>query len=118
MTTATVGDDLSITFAALADPTRRAILTRLAGGDATPGQLAEPFSLTQQAISKHLKVLERAGLISRTKAAQSRPCRLEPGKFDTAAEWIGRHRQMWQDRYDRLDEHISTLRPGREEQAT
>lgn len=117
MTTATVGDDLSMTFAALADPTRRAILTRLAAGDATVGQLAEPFSLTQQAISKHLKVLERAGLISRGKAAQSRPCRLEHARFDTVAEWIDRHRQMWQDRYDRLDEHLSALRSDREEQA-
>jgi DNA-binding transcriptional ArsR family regulator len=118
VTTATAGDDLSVTFAALADPTRRAILTRLADGDATVGQLAEPFSLTQQAISKHLKVLELAGLISRTRVAQSRPCRLEPGRFDTAAEWIDRHRQMWQDRYDRLDEHISALQAGRKEQAT
>jgi DNA-binding transcriptional ArsR family regulator len=109
------GDDLSSTFAALADPTRRAILARLAVGEATVGQLAEPFSLTQQAISKHLKVLERAGLISRAKVAQSRPCRLEPGKFDTAAEWIGRHRQLWQDRYDRLDEHLSALQPGKEQ---
>ena len=116
MTTATAGDDLSATFAALADPTRRAILTRLAEGDATVGQLAEPFALTQQAISKHLKVLERAGLISRSKVAQARPCRLEPGRFDTAAEWIGRHRQIWQDRYDRLDEHLSAM-SGQEERA-
>jgi DNA-binding transcriptional ArsR family regulator len=104
-------DDLSLTFAALADPTRRAILTRLAGGDATVTQLAEPFALTQQAISKHLKVLERAGLISRTRAAQARPCRLEAGRFDPAAEWISRHRKMWQDRYDRLDQHLSELQP-------
>jgi DNA-binding transcriptional ArsR family regulator len=110
VTTATAEDDLSLTFAALADPTRRAILTRLADGDATVTQLAEPFALTQQAISKHLKVLERAGLISRTRAAQSRPCRLEPDRFDPAAEWISRHRQMWQDRYDRLDRHLSELR--------
>ncbi|PWU51466.1 transcriptional regulator [Micromonospora globispora] len=109
MTTATVDDDLTITFAALADPTRRAILARLAAGDATVGQLAEPFALTQQAISKHLKVLERAGLISRGKTAQSRPCRLEPGKLNTVAGWIDRHRQVWHDRYDRLDAHLSTL---------
>jgi len=118
VTATAAGDDLSVTFAALADPTRRAILTRLAAGDATVGQLAEPFSLTQQAISKHLKVLERAGLISRARVAQSRPCRLEPGRFDPAAEWIGRHRQIWQDRYDRLDEHLSALQSGREEPAT
>jgi DNA-binding transcriptional ArsR family regulator len=112
VTATAAGDDLSLTFAALADPTRRAILTRLAAGEATVGQLAEPFSLTQQAVSKHIKVLERAGLISRTRAAQSRPCRLEPVRFDTAAEWIGRHRKMWEDRYDRLDEHLSALAAG------
>jgi DNA-binding transcriptional ArsR family regulator len=116
--TATVaGDDLSLTFAALADPTRRAILTRLAAGEATVGQLAEPFSLTQQAISKHIKVLERAGLVSRSRAAQSRPCRLEPVRFGTAAEWIDRHRRMWEDRYDRLDEHLSVLADGQADAA-
>jgi len=112
--TATAEDDLSLTFAALADPTRRAILTQLADGDATVTELAEPFALTQQAISKHLKVLERAGLISRARVAQSRPCRLEPARFDSAAEWIGRHRQLWQDRYDRLDQHLSSLRSRQE----
>jgi DNA-binding transcriptional ArsR family regulator len=111
---ATAGDDLSLTFTALADPTRRAILTRLADGEATVTQLAEPFALTQQAISKHLKVLERAGLISRSRAAQSRPCRLEPGRFEPAAEWIDRHRQLWQDRYDRLDQHLSEVESGQE----
>jgi DNA-binding transcriptional ArsR family regulator len=105
-------DDLSVTFAALADPTRRAILTRLATGEATVGQLAEPFALTQQAISKHLKVLERAGLISRSRAAQARPCRLEPARFDTASEWIDRHRQMWHDRYNRLDKHLADVQEG------
>jgi DNA-binding transcriptional ArsR family regulator len=105
-----VADDLTVTFAALADPTRRAILTRLAAGEATVGQLAEPFALTQQAISKHIKVLEQAGLISRSRAAQARPCRLEPARFEPVAEWIGRHRQIWHDRYDRLDEHLAALR--------
>lgn len=109
MTTAAV-DELTATFAALADPTRRAILTRLAAGEATVNQLAEPFALTQQAVSKHIKVLERAGLVSRSRVAQSRPCRLEAARFGDAAEWIGRHRQMWQDRYDRLDEHLAALR--------
>jgi DNA-binding transcriptional ArsR family regulator len=111
-----VEDDLSLTFAALADPTRRAILGRLAGGDATVNQLAEPFAMTQQAISKHLKVLERAGLISRSRAAQRRPCTLETERLDAAAEWIGRHRRMWQERYDRLDEHLAALRrqPGQQ----
>jgi DNA-binding transcriptional ArsR family regulator len=105
-------DELSTTFAALADPTRRAILTRLSTGDATVGELAAPFALTQQAISKHIKVLEHAGLISRSRAAQARPCRLEPAQFDTVAEWIGRHRQVWHERYDRLDEHLATLGRG------
>ncbi len=112
MTTA-LGDELSLTFAALADPTRRAILTRLAAGEATVGELAEPFALTQQAVSKHIKVLERAGLISRSRVAQSRPCQFEPARLDEAAEWIGRHRQQWADRYDRLDEHLAALRARR-----
>ena len=103
-------DELTATFAALADPTRRAILTRLATGEATVGQLAEPFALTQQAISKHLKVLEHAGLISRSRVAQARPCRLEPAGLDQVADWVGRHRQVWHERYDRLDRHLAELR--------
>jgi DNA-binding transcriptional ArsR family regulator len=102
-------DELSRAFAALADPTRRAIVTRLAAGEATVGQLAEPFSLTQQAISKHLKVLEHAGLISRSRSAQTRPCRLEPARLDQVADWVSRHRQLWHDRYDRLDQHLAIL---------
>jgi DNA-binding transcriptional ArsR family regulator len=102
-------DELSRAFAALADPTRRAIVTRLAAGEATVGQLAEPFSLTQQAISKHLKVLEHAGLISRSRSAQTRPCRLEPARLDQVADWVSRHRQLWHDRYDRLDQHLARL---------
>jgi DNA-binding transcriptional ArsR family regulator len=108
MTTA-APDQLTATFAALADPTRRAILSRLATGEATVNQLAEPFALTQQAVSKHIKVLERAGLISRSRVAQSRPCRIEPARFDDAADWIDRQRQLWHDRYDRLDEHLAAL---------
>jgi DNA-binding transcriptional ArsR family regulator len=103
-------EELSLTFAALADPTRRAILERLALGDATVSELAEPFAVTQQAISKHLKVLERAGLITRSRAAQSRPCQLETGRLDVAADWISSHRRMWEERYDRLDEHLAVLR--------
>jgi DNA-binding transcriptional ArsR family regulator len=114
MTTAAV-DELSVTFAALADPTRRAILTRLAAGEATVSQLAAPFALTQQAVSKHIKVLERAGLISRSRAAQARPCRIEPAQFENAAEWIGRHRRMWHERYDRLDKHLAALQAARAE---
>ncbi|MGH3302484.1 MAG: ArsR/SmtB family transcription factor [Streptosporangiaceae bacterium] len=103
-------DALTVTFAALADPTRRAILTRLSAGEATVNQLAEPFALTQQAISKHIKVLERAGLVSRSRAAQARPCRLEPARFEVAADWIDSHRQLWHERYNRLDEHLAALR--------
>ncbi|MDX6329953.1 MAG: hypothetical protein QOI83_2336 [Streptomycetaceae bacterium] len=106
---AVVEDELSLVFSALADPTRRAILERLASGDATVHQLAEPFAMTQQAVSKHLKVLERARLISRTRTAQSRPCVLETVRLDGAADWIGRHRQIWADRHDRLDEHLAAL---------
>ena len=105
-----VEDDLNLTFAALADPTRRAILGRLADGDATVTELAAPFAISQQAISRHIKVLERAGLVSRSVAAQSRPCRLEAGRLDDAADWIARHRQLWSDRYDRLDDHLAALR--------
>ena len=102
--------DLSVTFAALADPTRRAIVERLASGPATVAQLAAPFSMTQQAVSKHLKVLEQAGLISRTRDAQSRPCQLEPGRLDAASGWIEQHRRVWADRYDRLDAHLASIR--------
>jgi DNA-binding transcriptional ArsR family regulator len=112
MTVVQTEDELSFTFAALADPTRRAILTRLSAGEATVNQLAEPFALTQQAISKHIKVLERAGLISRSRSAQARPCRIEPARFEVAADWIDRHRQMWADRYDRLDRHLAELQAG------
>jgi DNA-binding transcriptional ArsR family regulator len=107
---AVIDDELSLVFSALADPTRRAILERLAQGDATVHQLAEPFAMTQQGVSKHLKVLERARLISRTRAAQSRPCVLDTERLDAAAGWIARHRQIWADRHDRLDEHLAALR--------
>ncbi len=102
-------DELSRMFSALADPTRRAMLGRLAASDATVNELAEPFALTQQAISRHVKVLEKAGLISRTHAAQSRPCHLEPERLDIAAAWISEQRQMWAERYDRLDQHLERL---------
>jgi DNA-binding transcriptional ArsR family regulator len=105
-----VEDELSLVFSALADPTRRAILERLAQGDATVNQLAGPFAMSQQAVSKHLKVLERAHLITRTRTAQSRPCVLDAGRLDAAAGWIERHRQVWADRHDRLDQHLAALR--------
>jgi DNA-binding transcriptional ArsR family regulator len=107
-----VDDQLSLTFAALADPTRRAILARLATGEATVNELAAPFDMSLQAVSKHLKVLERAGLISRGKDAQYRPCRLEAEPLDGAVEWIDRHRTVWEERFDRLDEHLRALRSG------
>jgi DNA-binding transcriptional ArsR family regulator len=115
---AVLEDELSEVFAALADPTRRAILERLAHGDATVNQLAEPFEMTQQAVSKHLKVLERAGLISRTRAAQSRPCVLDSEYLDVAAGWIARHRQIWADRHDRLDEHLTALKAKHDDGGT
>jgi DNA-binding transcriptional ArsR family regulator len=105
-----VDDELSLVFSALADPTRRAILERLARGEANVNQLAEPFAMTQQAVSKHLKVLERARLISRGRTAQSRPCVLDTVRLDAAAGWIARHRQVWAERHDRLDEHLAALR--------
>ncbi len=102
-------DPLSVTFAALADPTRRAILDRLADGEATVNELSDPFDMSVQAVSKHLKVLERAGLISRGRDAQFRPCRFEVEPLDTAVEWIDRHRQVWETRFDRLEQHLLHL---------
>jgi DNA-binding transcriptional ArsR family regulator len=106
-------DELDAAFSALADPTRRAILTRLAEGDATVNELAEPFALTLPAISKHLKVLERTGLISRGRHAQFRPCHLEPRVLDGATDWIERNRQVWTDRFDQLEQHLRTLQAAR-----
>ncbi len=107
-------DELSLVFAALADPTRRAILERLARADATVNQLAEPFAMSQQAVSKHIKVLEKARLVQRSRSAQSRPCALDTVRLDAAADWIAEHRRVWADRYDRLDEHLVRLRAGAE----
>jgi DNA-binding transcriptional ArsR family regulator len=104
-------DPLSSTFAALADPTRRAILARLAEGEATVSELAEPFAMSLQAISKHLKVLERAGLVSRGKDAQWRPSRLEAAPLELASSWIDAHRRLWNDRLDQLGRHLQTLQP-------
>jgi DNA-binding transcriptional ArsR family regulator len=99
-------DQLTTTFAALADPTRRAILTRLAGGDATVNELAEPFPISVQAVSKHLKVLERAGLITRGRTAQLRPSHLEGAQLKAAAEWLEDYRPFWQGSFDRLEERL------------
>ena len=99
-------DTLSLTFGALADPTRRAILTRLAEGDATVNELAYPFEMTLPAISRHLKVLERAGLIVRGRDAQWRPSRIETEPLDEAVEWMQTRRRTWEERIDRLDAHL------------
>src|SRR2546426_12592740 len=104
---------LNATFAALADPTRRAILERLASGDASVTELAEPFAMTLPAISKHLKVLERAGLISRGRERQWRPARLEAGPLKEAADWTERYRRFWEESYDRLDEYLDELKRAR-----
>jgi len=103
-------DRLDATFAALADPTRRAILARLASGEASVGELAEPFAMSQPAISKHLKVLERAGLITRGRAAQRRPRRLEARPLAEANEWLERYRQLWEANFQRLDALLDELK--------
>jgi DNA-binding transcriptional ArsR family regulator len=103
-------DQLSLTFAALADPTRRAILARLAEGEATVNELARPFAMSVQAVSKHLKVLERAGLIKRGREAQWRPSRLEMAPLNEANEWIARYREIANDRFDRLAAEIEKLK--------
>ena len=103
-------DRLDATFAALADPTRRAILARLASGEASVNELAEPFSISQPAISKHLKVLERAGLISRGLDAQRRPRRLEAKPLADASDWLERYRQFWEDNFQRLDALLAAMK--------
>lgn len=102
-------DRLSATFAALADPTRRAIIARLAMGETTVNELAKPFDMSGPAISKHLKVLENAGLISRGREAQWRPCRIEPKALKVVDDWLERYRQFWEERLDRLEEYLMTL---------
>jgi DNA-binding transcriptional ArsR family regulator len=107
-------DRLSAIFSALADPTRRAILARLSTGEATVTDLAAPFAMSLPAVSKHLKVLERAGLISRGRDAQWRPCRLETQPMKEAADWLEQYRAAWEDRLDRLDAFLADLQPGQE----
>lgn len=105
-------DQLSSTFAALADPTRRAILARLAKGEASVTELAEPFAMSLPAVSKHLKVLEKAGLIMRGRSAQWRPCRLAAGPLKEVADWVGDYKQFWESSFDRLDEHLREIQKG------
>ena len=98
---------LSAVFSALADPTRRAIVRRLASGDASVGELARPFSMSFQAVSKHVQVLEQAGLVTRSRRAQQRPCRLRPEALAHASGWLGDYRRLWEASFDRLDEHLA-----------
>ena len=119
MVTATASDPISTTFAALADPTRRALLARLSGGEASVTELAAPFEMTLPAVSKHLKVLERAGLIARGREAQWRPCRLQAGPLKQADEWLESYRRFWEESFDRLEDYLRDLQeettnePGR-----
>lgn len=107
-------DQLSTTFAALADPTRRAILARLLSGDRSVTELAEPFDMSLPAVSKHLRVLERAGLITRRKEAQWRPCRIDAGPLKDVANWAEHYRRRWEERLDRLDEYLQHAKPNKE----
>ena len=107
-----MADDLSTTFAALADPTRRAILARLADGEATVNELAAPFAISLQAVSKHLKVLEAAGLVTRSRAAQWRPVRLRAAPLAAAEDWIERYRALWEASFDALADHLRDLQMG------
>src|SRR5882762_3963293 len=102
-------DQLSVTFAALADPTRRAILARLAQGEASVTELAKPFDLSLPGVSKHLKVLQRAGLVTQGRNAQWRPCRLEVGRLKEASDWVGEYRRFWDESFERLDEVLQDL---------
>jgi DNA-binding transcriptional ArsR family regulator len=106
-------DQLSNTFAALADPTRRAILARLATGEASVTELAQPFDMSMPAVSKHLKVLERAGLIARGREAQWRPCRIEAGPLKDISDWVEAYRTIWEQRLDRLDAYLRELKKSR-----
>ena len=103
-------DNLSATFAALADPTRRAILARLASGECSVTELAEPFEMSLPAVSKHLRVLERAGLIARGREAQWRPCRLEAARLKDVADWVERYRALWEQRFDRLETYLQQMK--------
>ena len=105
-------DQLSTTFAALADPTRRAILARLMAGERSVSELAEPFNMSMPAVSKHLRVLERAGLIARRKEAQWRPCRINAGPLKEVANWTERYRQLWEERFDRLNHYLQHVAKG------
>lgn len=106
-------DPLSATFSALADPTRRSILARLARGESSVTELAEPFDITMPAVTKHLKVLEGAGLVQRGRRAQWRPCRLRAAPLKNATDWIAQYRRFWEESFDRLEDYLRELRPGK-----
>jgi DNA-binding transcriptional ArsR family regulator len=112
----TTDDELNLTFAALADPTRRAILARLAQGEATVNELAAPFNLSLPGVSKHLKVLQHAGLITQGRRAQWRPCRLEPGRLKDVSDWVEAYRHIWEERFERLDEYLRELQQKQQKQ--
>ena len=111
-----MADQLSVTFAALADPTRRAILARLASGDCSVTELAEPFDMSMPAVSKHLRVLERAGLIARGREAQWRPCRIEAGPLKEVAEWTERYRKIWEQHFDSLELYLQQMKAAEKQQ--
>ena len=111
-------DELSMTFAALADPTRRAILARLVEGECSVTELAEPFDMSLPAVSKHLRVLERAGLITRGREAQWRPCRIEAGPLKQVADWTERYRHIWEARFERLDSYLQELKDKEKKNAS
>jgi DNA-binding transcriptional ArsR family regulator len=110
-----MADQISNTFAALADPTRRAILAKLSGGEASVTELAQPFEMSMPAITKHLKVLERAGLITRSRDAQWRPCRLEAAPLREVADWVEHYRQFWEQSFDRLDAYLQELKTSEQQ---
>jgi DNA-binding transcriptional ArsR family regulator len=114
MSRITPSDKLSVTFGALADPTRRAILARLATGEASVTELAKPFELSLPGVSKHLKVLQRAGLITQGRNAQWRPCRLETARLKEVADWVGEYRRFWDESFERLDEYLEQLKKEKE----
>ena len=108
-------DHLSSTFSALADPTRRAILARLSSGEASVNELAEPFEMSLPAVSKHLKVLEKAGLITRSRSAQWRPCKLEAGPLEEVWGWVEAYRRFWEASFDRMDEYLKEIQKGNDD---
>jgi DNA-binding transcriptional ArsR family regulator len=114
MTTAPI-DQLSATFSALADPTRRAILTRLAEGEASVQEISRPFQMTLPAVSKHLKVLQRAGLVEQGRRAQWRPCRIKAAPLKAAADWVEQYRELWEERFNRLDDYLQEMKQKADE---